>query len=125
MDPGVYGDEIAALANDLRELGQPVVAGFSTHPHWESPALARRARLGASLRHGPLRGRRPSSAVGRGLEGSHRRVDSARHRGADFVGPVRPHYQPARRNCADSLGWPSSPDRRASSACPGPCGPAD
>jgi glyoxylase-like metal-dependent hydrolase (beta-lactamase superfamily II) len=33
IDPGVHGGEIAALANDLRELGQPVVAGFSTHPH--------------------------------------------------------------------------------------------
>jgi glyoxylase-like metal-dependent hydrolase (beta-lactamase superfamily II) len=35
IDPGVYGSEMAALANDLRELGQPVVAGFSTHPHWD------------------------------------------------------------------------------------------
>lgn len=26
---------------------------------------------------------------------------------------------------ADSLGWPSSPDCRASSACPGPCGAVD
>jgi hypothetical protein len=26
--PGVLGDEMAAIANDLRELGQPVVAGF-------------------------------------------------------------------------------------------------
>ena len=28
IDPGVLGREMAALANDLRELGQPVVAGF-------------------------------------------------------------------------------------------------
>ena len=35
IDPGVTGYEIAALANDLRELGQPVVAGFSTHPDWD------------------------------------------------------------------------------------------
>jgi len=35
IDPGVTGSEIACLANDLRELGQPVVAGFSTHPHWD------------------------------------------------------------------------------------------
>src|SRR6476661_189013 len=32
IDPGVLGYEMACLANDLRELGQPVVAGFSTHP---------------------------------------------------------------------------------------------
>src|SRR6266446_2900562 len=31
IDPGVQGHEMACLANDLRELGQPVVAGFSTH----------------------------------------------------------------------------------------------
>jgi glyoxylase-like metal-dependent hydrolase (beta-lactamase superfamily II) len=35
IDPGVTGDEMTCLANDLRELGQPVVAGFSTHPHWD------------------------------------------------------------------------------------------
>jgi len=30
IDPGIQGSEMACLANDLRELGQPVVAGFST-----------------------------------------------------------------------------------------------
>jgi glyoxylase-like metal-dependent hydrolase (beta-lactamase superfamily II) len=35
IDPGITGDEMVALANDLRELGQPVVAGFSTHPDWD------------------------------------------------------------------------------------------
>ncbi|WP_246239072.1 MBL fold metallo-hydrolase [Acrocarpospora corrugata] len=35
IDPGVQGHEMACLANDLRELSQPVVAGFSTHPHWD------------------------------------------------------------------------------------------
>ena len=44
IDPGVLGHEMAALANDLRELGQPVVAGFSTHPHWDH--LLWHARLG-------------------------------------------------------------------------------
>ena len=33
IDPGMHGGEMAALASDLRKLGQPVVAGFSTHPH--------------------------------------------------------------------------------------------
>ena len=90
-----------------------------------SPALARPARRGAPLRHGPLRGHCPRSAVGRALEGPHRRVDTAGHRRAGTAGPARPHYRPARRDGADSLGWPSSPDYRASSACPGPCGAAD
>src|SRR6185369_4028387 len=35
IDAGVHGDEMACLANDLSESGQTVVAGFSTHPHWD------------------------------------------------------------------------------------------
>jgi glyoxylase-like metal-dependent hydrolase (beta-lactamase superfamily II) len=35
VNPGVQGDELACLASDLSGLGQPVVAGFSTHPHWD------------------------------------------------------------------------------------------
>jgi len=53
IDPGVLGSEMAALANDLRELGQPVVAGFSTHPHWDHLLWA--ARLGAAPRYGTAR----------------------------------------------------------------------
>jgi glyoxylase-like metal-dependent hydrolase (beta-lactamase superfamily II) len=53
IDPGVTGDEIACLANDLRELGQPVVAGFSTHPHWDH--LLWHAELGAAPRYGTAR----------------------------------------------------------------------
>jgi glyoxylase-like metal-dependent hydrolase (beta-lactamase superfamily II) len=53
IDPGVLGDEMAALAGDLRELGQPVVAGFSTHPHWDH--LLWHARLGAAPRYGTAR----------------------------------------------------------------------
>ena len=35
IDPGILEDELVELAQELRELGQPVVAGFSTHPHWD------------------------------------------------------------------------------------------
>ncbi|MDJ0353980.1 MBL fold metallo-hydrolase [Pseudarthrobacter sp. PH31-O2] len=35
IDPGITSEEMADLANDLRGLGQQVVAGFSTHPHWD------------------------------------------------------------------------------------------
>jgi glyoxylase-like metal-dependent hydrolase (beta-lactamase superfamily II) len=41
------------LANDLRELDQPVVAGFSTHPHWDH--LLWHAQLGAVPRYGRAR----------------------------------------------------------------------
>jgi glyoxylase-like metal-dependent hydrolase (beta-lactamase superfamily II) len=53
IDPGVHGYEMACLANDLSDSGQPVVAGFSTHPHWDH--LLWRARLGAAPRYGTER----------------------------------------------------------------------
>jgi glyoxylase-like metal-dependent hydrolase (beta-lactamase superfamily II) len=53
IDPGVQVHEMACLVNDLRELGQPVVAGFSTHPHWDH--LLWHARLGAAPRYGTAR----------------------------------------------------------------------
>ena len=53
IDPGILGYEMVALADDLRELGQPVVAGFSTHPHWDH--LLWHARLGAAPRYGTAR----------------------------------------------------------------------
>ena len=53
IDPGIHGDEIACLANDLRALGQPVVAGFSTHPHWDH--VLWHARFGSAPRYGTAR----------------------------------------------------------------------
>ena len=53
IDPGVYGDEMACLANDLSDSGQTVVAGFSTHPHWDH--LLWDARFGAAPRYGTAR----------------------------------------------------------------------
>jgi glyoxylase-like metal-dependent hydrolase (beta-lactamase superfamily II) len=53
IDPGVLGSELAALANDLSNSGQPVVAGFSTHPHWDH--LLWHAGLGAAPRYGTAR----------------------------------------------------------------------
>ena len=53
IDPGVHGSEMACLANDLGELGQIVVAGFSTHPHWDH--LLWHAGLGAAPRYGTAR----------------------------------------------------------------------
>ncbi|WP_290060731.1 MBL fold metallo-hydrolase, partial [Amycolatopsis solani] len=35
VDPGIEGAELDALADDLDRLGEPVVAGFCTHPHWD------------------------------------------------------------------------------------------
>lgn len=53
IDAGVTGDELSCLADDLSEAGQTVVAGFSTHPHWDH--LLWHPRLGAAPRHGTAR----------------------------------------------------------------------
>ncbi|HET6652413.1 MAG TPA: MBL fold metallo-hydrolase [Nocardioides sp.] len=52
-DPGITGDEMACLANDLRGLGQPVVAGFATHPDWDH--VLWHAELGDAPRYGTAR----------------------------------------------------------------------
>ena len=53
IDPGIQGSEMACLANDLRELGQPVVAGFSTHPDWDH--VLWHAEFGEAPRFGTAR----------------------------------------------------------------------
>ncbi len=53
IDPGITGDEMACLANDLHELGQPVVAGFATHPDWDH--VLWHARFGDVPRYGTAR----------------------------------------------------------------------
>jgi len=53
IDPGIRGSEMVCLANDLRELGQPVVAGFSTHPDWDH--VLWHAELGEAPRYGTAR----------------------------------------------------------------------
>ena len=35
IDPGIEGAELDELADDVERLGVPVVAGLSTHPHWD------------------------------------------------------------------------------------------
>jgi glyoxylase-like metal-dependent hydrolase (beta-lactamase superfamily II) len=53
IDPGITGDEMVAIADDLRKLGQPVVAGFSTHPHWDH--VLWHAKIGEAPRYGTAR----------------------------------------------------------------------
>src|SRR5690349_21028461 len=35
VDPGITGAELDDLADEVERLGVPVVAGFSTHPHFD------------------------------------------------------------------------------------------
>ncbi|WP_410655410.1 MBL fold metallo-hydrolase [Amycolatopsis sp. lyj-112] len=53
IDAGITGGEMTCLANDLRELGQPVIAGFSTHPDWDH--VLWHAELGEAPRYGTAR----------------------------------------------------------------------
>jgi glyoxylase-like metal-dependent hydrolase (beta-lactamase superfamily II) len=53
IDPGIQRSEIACLATDLADSGQTVVAGFSTHPHWDH--LLWHAELGEAPRYGTAR----------------------------------------------------------------------
>jgi len=53
IDPGITGDEMATIANDLRELGQPVAAGFSTHPDWDH--VLWHPQFGEASRYGTAR----------------------------------------------------------------------
>jgi glyoxylase-like metal-dependent hydrolase (beta-lactamase superfamily II) len=53
IDPGITVSELECLARDLRDLGQPVVAGFSTHPDWDH--LLWHPDLGDAPRYGTAR----------------------------------------------------------------------
>lgn len=53
VDAGVQEDELECLADDLAAAGQAVVAGFSTHPHWDH--LLWHPRLGDAPRYGTAR----------------------------------------------------------------------
>jgi glyoxylase-like metal-dependent hydrolase (beta-lactamase superfamily II) len=53
IDPGLQDREMACLADDLSASGRTVVAGFSTHPHWDH--LLWHARLGDAPRYGTAR----------------------------------------------------------------------
>ncbi|MEU8607729.1 MBL fold metallo-hydrolase [Actinoplanes sp. NPDC048791] len=50
IDAGVQDHEMVCLANDLSESGWAVVAGFSTHPHWDH--LLWHTALGPAPRYG-------------------------------------------------------------------------
>lgn len=50
IDPGIQSSDMVQLVEDLLALGQPVAAGFSTHPHWDH--LLWHAGLGSAPRYG-------------------------------------------------------------------------
>jgi glyoxylase-like metal-dependent hydrolase (beta-lactamase superfamily II) len=54
IDPGIDGSELNQLADDLDRLDIPVVAGFSTHPHWDH--LLWHSRFGDAPRYATAAG---------------------------------------------------------------------
>jgi glyoxylase-like metal-dependent hydrolase (beta-lactamase superfamily II) len=54
IDPGITSGEMVELANDIRGLGQSVVAGFSTHPDWDH--VLWHVGFGDAPRYGTARG---------------------------------------------------------------------
>src|SRR5271165_1140071 len=61
VDPGIDGAELDQLADDLDRLGFPVLAGFSTHPHWDH--LLWHSRFGDVPRYATAAGSRAASAA--------------------------------------------------------------
>ncbi|MCS5733445.1 MBL fold metallo-hydrolase [Herbiconiux daphne] len=54
IDPGITRDELVDVANDLRERGLTVAAGFSTHPDWDH--VLWHESFGDAPRYGTARG---------------------------------------------------------------------
>ncbi len=83
IDAGITGDEMVAIADDLRTLGQPVVAGFSTHPHWDH--LLWHATLGEAPRYGTAR---CAAAIRAFLSNPHWKDDIAEEFPPEIAGDV-------------------------------------
>src|SRR5215468_591181 len=74
VDPGIDGDDLAELADDIAGLGETVAAGFSTHPHWDH--VLWHARFGGVPRYG----------TAQGAKVARERIDDARDKAARFAG---------------------------------------
>ena len=61
VDPGISGDDLAELADDVDGLGIPVIAGFSTHPHWDH--LLWHSRFGEVPRYATTAGAESASQL--------------------------------------------------------------
>jgi glyoxylase-like metal-dependent hydrolase (beta-lactamase superfamily II) len=61
VDPGIEGSELDQLADDLDRLGIPVIAGFSTHPHWDH--LLWHSRFGDVPRYATTAGAQAASGA--------------------------------------------------------------
>jgi len=91
VDPGIDGSELNQLADDLDRLGLPVVAGFSTHPHWDH--LLWHPRFGDAPRYATPAGAhtaQQSAAAPASIGYSARSADAVRVRAAQPAGARAP-----------------------------------
>jgi glyoxylase-like metal-dependent hydrolase (beta-lactamase superfamily II) len=75
VDPGIDGSDLNQLADDVDRLGIPVVAGFSTHPHWDH--LLWHSRFGDLPRYATPAGAQAASKPESGRRGWRRRAHRA------------------------------------------------
>jgi glyoxylase-like metal-dependent hydrolase (beta-lactamase superfamily II) len=86
VDPGIDGSDLNQLADDLDRLGLPVIAGFSTHPHWDH--LLWHPRFGGVPRYASAAG---AHAAGEALErGREMAAQSASGIPLELLGLVTP-----------------------------------
>src|SRR3984957_2834243 len=108
VDPGIDGSELNQLADDLDRLGIPVVAGFSTHPHWDH--LLWHSRFGDVPRYATAAGAHTANAARE--RGQKMAAESASAIPLELLGLVTP---------LPAAGRPrAGRDRRASGARPRP-----
>ena len=74
VDPGIDGSDLNQLADDLDRLGIPVIAGFSTHPHWDH--LLWHSRFGDVPRYATPPARRAAGEARERGRGWRRRASS-------------------------------------------------
>ena len=74
IDPGITGVELNELADDIEGLGFPIVAGFSTHPHWDH--LLWHSRFGEVPRY----------ATGEGVDFAAKTIDQQKEGAAEEGG---------------------------------------
>jgi len=85
VDPGIAGSDLNQLADDLGRLGIPVVAGFSTHPHWDH--LLWHSRFGDAPRYATPAG---AHAASEGRERAQAMAESASGIPLELLGLVTP-----------------------------------
>jgi hypothetical protein len=111
VDPGIDGSELNQLADDLDRLvdrlGIPVVAGFSTHPHWDH--LLWHSRFGDVPRYATSAGAHAASEARE--RGQRMAAESASGIPLELIGLVTPLTAEACRARSSSM-------RRTLSATP-------